>query len=271
MAEHFSFSEGVVYFQKTRRADDTIRLSLYNRFPIANVALLKLATAPFAGDLSAQLIAARALWLAFWCGAAVLLYLAIARLIGSRAIALSATLLAFSSQTMLDYNDMVGHESSADLFAVLLVFHGMVLFSEAPTRRFPQLLIKTCVALLLGWHVYALLLPFVTFGLGRDVMRRVRAAGHEDGRGARVADVHAVAVAPRWRHGGSVRVDRLWWRPNREGIAGACRPVPRLAWGVRLASGRGAKESGGELRARSGVLVLEEREAAPCAGCRAAF
>lgn len=176
MAEHFSFSEGVVYFQKTRRADDTIRLRLYNRFPIANVALLKLATAPFAGDLSAQLIAARALWLAFWCGAAVLLYLALARLIGSRAIALSATLLAFSSQTMLDYNDMVGHESSADMFAVLLVFHGMVLFSEAPTRRFPQLLIKTCVALLLGWHVYALLLPFVAFGLGRDVMRRVRAA-----------------------------------------------------------------------------------------------
>ena len=176
MAEHFSFAEGVVHLQETRRADDTLHLWLYNRFPIGNVALIKLATAPFAGDLSAQLIAARTLWLAFWCGAAVLLYLALVRLIGSRAIALSATLLAFSSQTMLHYNDMVGHETSADMFAVLLVFHAMVLFNDAPTRRFPQLLIKTCAALLLGWHVYALLLPFVAFGLGRDVLRRVRAA-----------------------------------------------------------------------------------------------
>ena len=56
-----------------------------------------------------------------------------------------------------------------DLFALMLVFHGIVIFEQ--TGRFRQLLLKTCIALLLGWHVYALLLPFSAFGLIRKLIK----------------------------------------------------------------------------------------------------
>ena len=51
-----------------------------------------------------------------------------------------------------------------DLFGVMLTFHGMVVFVQE--GRFRQLLVKTCVALLIGWHVYAFLLPFIALGSG---------------------------------------------------------------------------------------------------------
>ena len=55
------------------------------------------------------------------------------------------------------------------LFGVLLAFHGIVVFVQE--GRFRQLVVKSCAALLLGWQVYALLLPFIVFG-AVDVLRR---------------------------------------------------------------------------------------------------
>ncbi len=70
---------------------------------------------------------------------------------------------------MLFYSDSVNTEASVDLFAVMLAFHGMTVFVQE--GRFPQLLAKTGVALLLGWHVYAFLLPFILLGLAREALR----------------------------------------------------------------------------------------------------
>ena len=78
---------------------------------------------------------------------------------------------------------MVATEGSIDLFAVMLTFHALVVFVQE--GRFRQLVVKTCAALLLGWHVYALLLPFIVFGLaggwfrgrGRPWTTRLRLAG----------------------------------------------------------------------------------------------
>lgn len=77
---------------------------------------------------------------------------------------------------------MVATEGTLDLFGMMLVFHGIVVFSVPSDRRglpssmqgagFSQLLAKTCAALLLGWHAYALLLPFVILGLGGALARR---------------------------------------------------------------------------------------------------
>ena len=143
----------------------------YNRFPVLGHALIKLATLPFPDDISARLSAARTLMLVFFVAAAVLAHLALRRLTGSRWTALAATLLAFSSYYALFYRDMVATEGVVDLFGTMLVLHGIAVF--ATDDRFGQLLAKTCAALLLGWHVYALLLPFVLLGLaaalrGRD-------------------------------------------------------------------------------------------------------
>ena len=106
--------------------------------------------------------------LAFFAASAVLAHLALARLLGDRRIALAATLLAFSSFHLLFYGDMISWEQSTNLFGVMLVFHGMVLFAQE--GRFRQLLPRTAVALLFGWHVLGLIAPFVLFALGRELV-----------------------------------------------------------------------------------------------------
>ncbi len=142
---------------------------MYSRFPVGGYALIKLAILPFGNDLSARILAARMLMLALFSAAALLAFHSLARITSRRWIALAATLMAFSSSYMLFYNDSVSGEYSMDLFAVMLVFHGMVVFVQE--GRFRQLLARTCVALLLGWHVYAFLLPFLLLGLGSEAVR----------------------------------------------------------------------------------------------------
>ena len=144
----------------------------YNRFPLGGYALIKLAILPFGDGLAAKIYAARMMFLLFFAGSAVLAYLSLCRLIADRRIALTASLLAFSSYYFLYYNDMVATENGLSLFGALLTFHGMVLFVQE--GRFRQLLIKACAALLLGWHVYALLLPFIVLGMASELNQACR-------------------------------------------------------------------------------------------------
>ncbi len=143
--------------------------SLYGRFPIGGYSLIKLAISPFGDDLSAKIYAARVLMLLCFVAAAVLAYLSLCRLTSNRWIALTAALLAFSSPYLLYHSDVINTEITIDLFAVMLVFHGMAVFEQE--GRFRQLLLKACIALLLGWHMYALLLPFIAFGLTRELVK----------------------------------------------------------------------------------------------------
>ena len=157
------------FYRQTLDADGTPTYEVYNRFPIGGYLLIKLAILPFGDDPSAQLYAARLLMLLFFAATAVLAYFSLSRLTAQRWIALTATLLTFSSSYCLYYNDMVATEGCPDLFGVWLVFHGMVTFVQE--GRFRQLLVKTCLALLLGWNVYALLLPFVVLGSVSELVK----------------------------------------------------------------------------------------------------
>lgn len=182
LAENLS-AEPIALFKDMRRSPDgRIIYRAYNRFPIGGMLLIKLAIAPFEGDLSAQILAARVLMLTFFCAAALAAYLALCRLLDTRAVPFAATLLAFSSYHMLDMSDVVATEGAADLFGVLLVFHGLVVFTQE--GRFGQLVAKTCVALFLGWHVYALLAPFLALGLAGELVeagrRQARARQNSD-------------------------------------------------------------------------------------------
>ena len=171
VALNLSPAHGFLGFDRlVRDADGDVDYEAYNRFPVLGHALIRLATLPFPEDAPAQLAAARLLMLAFFAAAATLAYSALCRLAGSRWAALAATLLAFSGYYALYYNDMVATQGVVDLFGLMLVFHGMAVF--AAEGRFGQLLAKTCAALLLGWHVYALLLPFVLLGLAVACHRR---------------------------------------------------------------------------------------------------
>ena len=182
LVANFSFERGLLYEHVSRRNDGGLRYQLYGRFPAGGVALLKLVTLPLEGDLSRQLFAARLTMLAFFCGAAVLAYLSVARICGDRTIALAATSWAFCGYHMLGYMDVVNGEVGMGLFGLLLVFHGMVLHVQE--GRMAQLLARIAVALLLDWHVYALLAPFVAWGLTNALWRAWRRACGTDDAGA---------------------------------------------------------------------------------------
>ena len=159
----------LMFHRQTLDADGTLSYEQYNRFPLGGAALIALAIMPFGDDLAAQLYAARTLMLVCFAATALLAYLSLCRLTLQPWIAATATLLAFSSYYCLFYGDMVQDETGLDLLGVMLTFHGMVMFVQS--GRFRQLLVKTCIALLLGWHVYALLLSFIALGLARECLR----------------------------------------------------------------------------------------------------
>ena len=170
VAANLSPEHGFLGFYHQHLNEDGERVyEVYNRFPLGGHLLIKAALLPFPGDPSAQIRAARTLMLALLAAAAVTAFLALRRLTSSPGVALAATLLSFSSFYPLFYGDMVATEGSIDLFAVLLTFHGMVVFAQE--GRFRQLLAKTCGALLVGWHVYGLLPPFIVFGLASEWRR----------------------------------------------------------------------------------------------------
>ncbi len=174
-AENLSFRHNLLVFHyQSRDADGNLQYpSLYNRFPLGGYVLVKLAILPFGDtDFRAKIYAGRLLMLLLFSAAAVLAYLSLARIAGSRWDALTATLLAFSSYYLLYYADKISNEVTIDLFAVMLAFHGMTVFVQE--GRFRQLVIKSCIALLLGWHVYAFLLPFIAFGLAAELLKARR-------------------------------------------------------------------------------------------------
>lgn len=154
---------------------------MYSRFPIGGFALIKLVILPFGDNAAAKVFAGRMLMLTSLAAAAFLAYRAIIRIVSDRWVALAAVLAAFSSYYVLRYSVVVSNEWIMDLFAVMLTFHAMVVFVQE--GRFRQLLIKTCIALLIGgWHVYALLLPFIALGLGSELANAVRARSGSHGR-----------------------------------------------------------------------------------------
>ena len=173
LAENLSPAHRFRLFHKVWLNEDGVpRYSLYSRFPLGGPLLVKTASFWFGDDLSAKLLAARALALAMYAAAALFAYLAIARLAGSRWVALAASLIAFSGYYALYHSDGISSEITMDLFACMMAFHGMVVFVQEGAFR--QFVLKTCAALLLGWHVYALLLPFIALGLGGDAIARLR-------------------------------------------------------------------------------------------------
>ena len=176
LAENVSPAHGFANFHWRAAAPSGVRYAAYHRHPPLGPMLIKLVTLPFPDDAGARIRAARGLMLAFFAGAAVLAWLALRRLIDDDWLALAAVLLAFSSFHALHYADVVATEGVVDLFAVMLALHGAAVF--ATEGRFGQLLAKVCVALLLGWHVFALVGPLALLGLGAALWRR-------DWRGAR--------------------------------------------------------------------------------------
>ena len=162
-----------------------VTYSPYNRFPPLGYALIKLAMLTQDGNLAGEIQAARMLMLVFFAGAATLAYLAVAQLTGRRPLALAATLVAFSSYVALVASDMVATEGVVDLFGTMLAFHGIACYrfpggagvplAGSGRPRLGQMVAKAGIALLLGWHVCALLAPFLAINIAATLACRDRA------------------------------------------------------------------------------------------------
>ena len=175
IASHFSAEHGFTGVLRWKRGDGGEPLYVvYNRHPVGPTVLVRLAILPFGDDIPRQIGAARLLMLACFAAAAAFAWLALARLLGDRWIALAATLLACSSYYLLYYNDMISAVASTSLLGVTLAFHGMAIYAQE--GRFRQLLARTAVALLLGWHAAGPVAAFALIGLGGRLLR-ARAEG----------------------------------------------------------------------------------------------
>ena len=202
LAKNLSAEHGWLgYYSGALNDAGEVTYHAYNRFPVLGHFLIKLAILPAGGDLAGEIQAGRLLMLALFAAAAMLAYLSVVQLTGRRPLALAATLVAFSSFAALNACDMVATEGSVDLFGTMLAFHGIARYlcsslrgagscmrgagpSRSPAegsgpppvdggkRGFGQMLAKACIALLLGWHVCALLAPFVVLGLAAAAIGR---------------------------------------------------------------------------------------------------
>ena len=159
----------LMFISRTLSVDGEPLYETYARWPIGLPVLGKLAMLPFWDDLSARIYAVRIVMLLLFSGSALLAYGSLVRLIADRWIALTATLVPFSSSYSLYYNDIFAPDVGAGLFGLLLTFQGMVVYAQE--GRFRQLLVKACVALLLCWNVYGLLLPFIALGLIGELVK----------------------------------------------------------------------------------------------------
>lgn len=197
LVENLSVDQPFLSRRVYRTPEGGVAYDTYNRFPPGVVLLLKFALLPFDGDLPAQILAAQWLMLVFFCAAAVFAYLSLARITLQPVVAATATLLVFSSSYMLGYSDVVFFEMSVALFAAMLVFHGMVLLHEE--GRYWQLPAKVCLALLLDWHVYGLLAPYLALGLAHKLAQEWGAGGSGDTPAARARRLGMAAW--RWLRG----------------------------------------------------------------------
>lgn len=147
---------------------------VYNRFPIGAAGLVKLAIAPFEGDLSAQIFAGKISTVLLFCASALLSYFSLQRIYFDRWTAAAATLMAFSSFNALSFADTAVGEGISFLFGVMLTFHGLAVFARE--GRFGQLVAKTAVALLLSWQAAILILVFVSLSAVSAAARRASGA-----------------------------------------------------------------------------------------------
>lgn len=170
VAVNFSPSHHFLGFlSQNFNAEGNIEYQAYNRFPPGGYVLIKLVTLPFGHNLSGGIYVARFLVLLFFVGAAILAYRSLCRLISNRWIALTATLMAFSSTLLLRFNTTLLPEIMIGLFGFALTFHGMVIFTQE--GRFRQLVLKACIALLVDWHILALLVAFILLSVAKDITK----------------------------------------------------------------------------------------------------
>ncbi len=161
ISKNISFEHNLLMFNYMSIEDNKIYYKAYNRFPITIFLIIKLAISIFPNDLAVEILIARYIILIFYLASIIITYKTLNILINSRILSFSVTLLVFSSYYLQYYNDMIFNDYPA-LFGLLLTFNGIVVYNK-DRDRYKQLLIKSIIAVLLGWQVYSLLFTYAFY------------------------------------------------------------------------------------------------------------
>ncbi|MCI0655988.1 MAG: hypothetical protein L0170_02835, partial [Acidobacteria bacterium] len=160
----------LLFTRKWVNAEGKSGVDPHNRFPILAYLLIGGAESGCGNDPSCEMQRGRVLMLLFCWGALALSTLLLMELSGNPLLAVSASLLGFSSYFLQYYNDMVFNDVPA-VFGFMLVLFGIARFEMRGST-----FLLTAGALLgiaLGWQCYA---PLVTWWI-LQVFRSLKTAG----------------------------------------------------------------------------------------------
>jgi hypothetical protein len=159
ISKNITQEDNFLMYNRKNIHNRTIEYSSYNRFPITTFIILKTTMDCFAHNLNEEIVVAKRVMLFFFMLSLLLTYIILIELTAKNYIvSIIVTLFVFSSHELLMWKDMIFNDIPS-LFGFLLTFHGIVMYEKY--RHFKQLIVKSLIALLLGWQVYSLLLIFI--------------------------------------------------------------------------------------------------------------
>jgi hypothetical protein len=156
LAKNLIMGDQPLFMFMEERVEDGVRsYSPYNRFPVFPFFLLGLAIYPFEPHLALQIYVGRQVMNLFFFLAIIVMFKLLGELVKDKFLALSITLLSFSSYTMLFYKDMIFNDIPA-LFGFMLALYGVVLAQKIKLKAW-QIAFFSLVPVAMGWQPYSIL------------------------------------------------------------------------------------------------------------------
>jgi hypothetical protein len=154
IARNLSYKTGfMMYHSMEIDKSGKVLYGAYNRFPVFSFAAIKAVISSFS-NLSTQVYMARQLMNVFLICTIFTSFLILHELSGKPLLSLGATLLAFSSQYIHYYNDMI-FNNIPSLCGFVLALHGITKYEKQGKEK--QLYVKSLIGISLGWQVFSAL------------------------------------------------------------------------------------------------------------------
>lgn len=163
-SEHFLFG-----FSKKELQNGKVVYDAYNRFPVFPFLLTGLLINSFDNNLSFQVYIARQLMNLFFFITLIVVYKLIELLVERKFLALSLTLIIFSSYYLLSYKDLIFNDMPA-LLGFATALYGAVK-SQKQKLKIHEILFYSIIPVSLGWQPFAVLAAW-TFVDALELLKR---------------------------------------------------------------------------------------------------
>jgi len=148
-------------FESKELVKGNIVYNAYNRFPIFPFFLTGLLISPFDHDLLLQAYIARLIMNIFYFLSIIVVFKLVDEMVKNKYIALSVSLLSFSSYYMLTYNNLIFNDIPALLGFVVALY--CVVLTRKNKLKFSHICIFSLFPISLGWQPYAVFITWFIF------------------------------------------------------------------------------------------------------------